>query len=789
MSDVLDWFVSCPRGLEPLLAEELLGLGASEALERAGGVACRGRRDLAYRACLWSRLASRVLLPLNRFELADADALYAGARAVDWPDHFSPDSTFAIEVAGHSPAVTHTHYAGLKVKDAIADAFRERCGRRPNVDTGSPAIRVHLHLGRDGATVSLDLSGDSLHRRGYRGGTGEAPLKENLACALLLRAGWPDIAAAGGALVDPMCGSGTLLIEAAWMAADVAPALSRHRFGFEAWLDHVPAAWNELKREAQSRRDLGLKHLPPLLGRDLDPVVLGHARRNALNAGLGEAINWEAGDLLQARPCGQIPGLLLTNPPYGERMSGVGSGASFPRRMQQRPDRAAPSVPPPRPATVSRRAEGEIIKLYTLLGATLKQHFGGWRAAVLTARPDLGPRIGLRADAIHSFYNGDLPCKLLQFAVAAPAIVQPATGPAPADGAFANRLAKNRRHLGKWARRSGVDCYRLYDADLPDYALAVDLYTAGEVHLHVQEYAAPKDVDPVKAEKRLREALSHLQKAFDLPSSRLHFKQRSVQHGHAQYEKQGENLRVLEVEEHGCRLLVNLDDYLDTGLFLDHRALRGRLQQEAAGRRLLNLFCYTGAASVHAALGGARQTVSVDLSNTYLRWAQRNFRLNGFDAGIIDGRSGPGPTAAGAPGSPWQRSASRRPSAPMPATPHMLVRDDCMAWLERSAADPQCRYDLIFCDPPTFSNSARLIDVFDVQRDHLALIGRARALLAPGGVLYFSTNRRKFKLDPAAVQGAHCVDITAQTLDEDFKRPPPAHRCWRITHPQPDAQG
>ncbi|MGQ0697089.1 MAG: bifunctional 23S rRNA (guanine(2069)-N(7))-methyltransferase RlmK/23S rRNA (guanine(2445)-N(2))-methyltransferase RlmL [Panacagrimonas sp.] len=739
MIEAFPLFVTCPRGLEPLLATELLGLGASEAKERSGGVACSGDRALAYRACLWSRLASRVLMPLANFPLVDADGLYAGALAIDWPELFSPDSTFSIQVAGHSPAVTHTHFAGLKVKDAIADRFREKIGRRPDVNTDDPDIRVHVHLDRAEANISLDLSGASLHRRGYRSDTGEAPLKENLACAILLRAGWPEIAARGGALIDPMCGSGTFLIEGAWMAGDVAPGLMRHRFGFEAWLEHVPKVWLELKREAQSRRDLGLKNLTPLLGRDLDPRVLGFARRNAQNAGVLDAIDWQQGDLLDARPMGSVPGLIVTNPPYGERMA----------------------------------AEGEVIKLYSLLGSTLKTQFPGWRAAVFTARPDLGPRIGLRADAMHSFYNGDLLCKLLQFGIAE-APQGPWAEAAPAGGGeFGNRLAKNLKHLGKWARRSGVSCYRVYDADLPDYALAVDLYQADELHLHVQEYAAPKTVDPVKAEKRLREALAHLQSAFELPASRIHFKQRAIQRGSSQYEKQGEDLRVLEVEELGCKLLVNLDDYMDTGLFLDHRAMRLRLQKEAGAKRVLNLFCYTGAASVHAAVGGARSTMSVDLSNTYLHWAERNFRQNGLGASFPKIREP-------RDNSPWRGKASPRPS---PLTPHTLVRADCMAWLREAGSNPAQRFDLIFCDPPTFSNSKKLDDVFDIERDHVELIRLSAALLAPGGVLYFSTNKRKFKLDPAAVEGLESEDITHQTLDEDFKRPPPAHRCWRILSP------
>lgn len=747
MSASISLFVTCPRGLEPLLATELLNLGALTAKERNGGVACEGELALAYRACLWSRLASRVLLPLTNFPLSSADDLYDGTLSVDWTGLMNPGASFSIEVAGRSQAVNHTHYAGLKVKDGVADCFRNKTGSRPNVDTANPDIRIHLHLSRDEATLSLDLSGESLHRRGYRSGTGEAPLKENLACAILLRAGWPDIAARGGALVDPMCGSGTFLIEAAWMAADIAPGLLREHFSFKAWTGHDPLLWREISRDAQSRRDKGLANLPRMMGRDIDGRVLNFARRSMHNAGLGDAIDWQQGDLVDARPLA-AEGLLVCNPPYGERMA----------------------------------AEGEVIKLYSLLGTTLKTHFGGWRAAMLTSRADLAPRVGLRADAMHSFFNGDLPCKLLQFGINAPAPAPTAASDAPkaavdiGDAApFANRLAKNIKHLGKWARRSGTTCYRIYDADLPEYALAADLYQTvdQQTHLHVQEYAAPKTIDPIKAEKRLREALGALQQRFELPASNLHFKLRAVQRGSSQYEKQSENLKVMEVEEHGARLLVNLDDYLDTGLFLDHRALRLRIQKAAAGKRMLNLFCYTGAASVHAAVGGAEQTISVDLSNTYLHWAERNLRLNGMEA---DFQARPA-MATGAGSSPWRgKSAATTASQ----APHQLIRADCMTWLEQAAAEGTRSFDLIFCDPPTFSNSKKLEGVFDIQRDHLALVRNCAALLAPGGVLYFSTNMRRFKLDPAVSEGLEVSEITAATLDEDFKRGTPPHRCWEV---------
>ena len=718
----LPLFVSCPRGLEPLLVDEMTSLGATRAQPRNGGVEATGELSLVYRACLESRLASRVLLPLRQFPLEDPDALYAGARELDWPSLFPVDACFAVEVAGRSPVVRHTHFAGLRIKDAIADQFRERCGQRPDVDARQPDISVHLHLSRQSATLSLDLSGDSLHRRGYRVGTGEAPLKENLASALLLRAGWPAIAQAGAPLIDPMCGSGTLLIEGAWMAAGIAPGLRRQRFGFQAWRGHDSALWGRILEQARRRGEAGIAALPPILGFDEDPKVLGLARRNVERAGLAGHIELATGDATRIHAPAGTPGLWLSNPPYGERLGG----------------------------------EAEVVKLLSLLGHRLRHGFPGWRAALFTARPDLAPRLGLRAQSIHAFYNGDLECKLLSFDV-------PADPPANSDGAFANRLAKNLRHLSKWSKRQDVDCYRIYDADLPEYAVAVDLYrsAAQETRLHVQEYAAPAGIDPVKAEKRLRESLVALQDQFDLPARAIHLKQRRVQKGKHQYQRQSEQGEFLEIIEHGCRLWVNLDEYLDTGLFLDHRPMRRRLQAESAGKRVLNLFCYTGAATVHAARGGARSTLSIDLSNTYLQWAQRNLALNGIQAR-------------------FERREARTPERGV-APPHRLLRADCMSWLANPPSDGTGPFDLIFCDPPTFSNSKKLEGVFDVDRDHVTLIRGCMQRLAPGGTLYFSTNRRRFKLDTAALPGLQARDITPATLDEDFRRGTAAHRCWSIT--------
>jgi 23S rRNA (guanine2445-N2)-methyltransferase / 23S rRNA (guanine2069-N7)-methyltransferase len=737
VSDSIPVFVSCGQGMEPLLAIELNGLGASEVRERRGGVMANVSWSDAYRICLWSRLASRVLLPLCSEAVADTDGLYQLARSIDWPTYFHVDRSFAIEVAGRAQALTHSHYAALKIKDAIADAFREQCGRRPDVSADYPDVRVHLHLADAACTLSLDLAGESLHRRGYRDSGGAAPLKENLAAALLLRAGWPEIAARGGALVDPLCGSGSLLIEAAWIAGDIAPGILRQRFGFQSLTSYNAAKWLALSDDAEERRRAGAKNIPSMLGQDIDAEALRSAQANARLAGIDRHIEWRQNDFAAARPIGATPGLLITNPPYGERLG----------------------------------TEADLIKLYSLLGVAIKQNFPGWRAAVFTGRPELGPRLGLRAEKIYNFYNGDLPCKLLLFDILQVDPSLPAAAGKAED--FANRLRKNHKHLAKWAKRSGVFCYRVYDADLPDYAVAIDLYPTERLRVHVHEYAPPKTIDPNAAERRLRDALAVIQTEFGVPTTAMHFKVRQQQKGNEQYSRQEKRSEFHEIDEHGCRLKVNLDDYVDTGIFLDHRPLRRRIQAESAGKRFLNLFCYTGTATVHAARGGALATCSVDLSANYLEWSRQNLELNGYAAML----EAPGAAAQTA----WRGPRSQVPHGRSHA--HRLLRADCLVWLrEQAATNAAQRFDLILCDPPTFSNSKRMDDTLDVQRDHVELIENCMRLLTPGGTLYFSNNRRRFKLEAESLAMFDIADITAQTLDEDFKRPPPPHRCWMIRH-------
>jgi len=705
-------FAPCAKGLEALLADELRALGAESTKETVAGVYFEADLETAYRSVLWSRLASRVLLPLSAFAAEDDHALYAACQQIDWSEHLLPEGTLAVDVNLVDSRLTHDRFAAQRVKDAIVDQIRERHGVRPSVDTDAPDLRISLYVRRDQASLALDLSGGGLHRRGWRIAQGSAPLKETLACAMLLRAGWPEIAAAGGSLLDPMCGSGTLPIEAVRMAADVAPGLLRRHDGLRGWLKFDRALWQRLVDEAGVRAERGLAAFTAdVEGRDADPEIIATARRNAEAAGLHGRIRFGVGAVAELPPADdRKPGLVICNPPYDERLAADAG-------------------------------------LYRQLGSALKRGYAGWRAAILTADETLGKATGLHAEKRYMLFNGPLRCTLLRIdRIEAPGSRPDRPAPPLSDGAtmVANRLRKNLQKLRRWRERDGIDCYRAYDADLPEYAAAIDVYreAGGERRefLHIQEYQAPTTIPEEVTRARLTELIRAAASVFELARDRIAIKTRSRGKGGSKYgviERRGE---TIVVQEHGLLFEVNLFDYLDTGLFLDHRPVRRRIREIAAGRRVLNLFAYTGAASVHAAGGGAASTTSVDLSATYLEWAARNLALNGF-------------------------SGER----------HRLVQADVMRWL----ANERNRYDLIFCDPPTFSNSARAGD-FDVQRDHVELLQAALDRLAPGGQLLFSNNYRRFKLDAEAFAGMACEEISAQMLPPDFARNPRIHRVWEF---------
>ena len=717
MTSQYRFFATAPKAMEGLLAAELKSLGAADVQEARAGAGFQGDIAAAYRICLWSRIANRVLLPVAQFAAPDPEALYHGVMDVDWREHLDPTGTLAVDFSTVRSQINHSQFGAQKVKDAIVDQLRRETGERPSVDRDRPNLRINVYLHRDQATVYIDLSGDSLHRRGYREQGVEASLKENLAAAILQRAAWPEIARQGGALVDPMCGSGTLPIEAAMMAADIAPGLERGYWGFIGWRLHDAATWQALMADARKRREKGLARMPSIRGYDYNRRAVAIARDNAERAGLADYIQFELAAIERCpAPAPGSSGLVVVNPPYGERMS-----------------------------------EHEALRpVYGALGDCLKNHYQGWRAAVITSDAELGKCIGIRARRIHTLFNGALACMLLQFDVE-PRWYMGADRPAPTEkprdpGAemFANRLRKNLKQLARWCEREQVSCFRAYDADMPEYALAIDIYQAEERWVVVQEYTAPASVDADKAEARRRAALSVLPEVLEAPEQRVVFKERRRQKGSAQYEKLQSAERFHEVREGPCRFWVNFEDYLDTGLFLDHRQTRALIGQLAKGKRFLNLFAYTATATVYAGLGGATATTTVDMSNTYLDWARRNLELNGLRG-----------------------------------SKHETLRADCTDWLAQAQQEGR-RYGLIFLDPPTFSNSKFMEDSFDVQRDHVALIRGAVVLLEPGGVLIFSNNFRRFKLDTEALADLDIEDISAATLPPDFARNPKIHRCWKI---------
>jgi len=721
----LKFLASAPRGLSDLLARELKSCGASELRERSTGVAFTGTLESAYRACLWSRTANRVFLELASFEASDAEGFHAAVRRLDWTAQLAPGATLACDFSGRHPAITHTHFGALKLKDGIVDALREATGSRPDIALERPDVRVHAHAHGTRLTVAIDLAGESLHRRGYRGAAGEAPLKENVAAGMLLRAGWEALAAQGAEFLDPLCGSGTLCIEAALIALDRAPALTRDYFGFLGWGGHDAPLWERLRAEALARARAGEAGSATMDGRDRDAHAIRTARENAARAGVAARVQLEVGALAEAAPLeGRDPGrpgLLATNPPYGVRLE----------------DREG-----------ARAVHRE-------LGAVLRARFGGWSAAVLTGAPELGMELGLRAYRTHTLWNGSIECRLLRIEVGPQSEREPGTlGKGVAhlkdtSGArmFANRLTKNLKRLRAWAGRAGVSCYRLYDADMPEYAFAIDLYRTldpEEDWLCVQEYAAPAEIEREAVQRRRGEVLASLPGVTGVAPERIRVRTRRRTPRGEQYDKLAALERFHLVAEAGLRFRVNFDDYLDTGLFLDHRLTRARLRAAAGAKSFLNLFAYTGAATVYAAAGGARASVSVDLSRTYLEWAQENLSVNGL-AGPV----------------------------------HGFVQADCREWLA-AAAERQARFDLIFLDPPTFSNSKRMEGVLDIARDHPQLIDASARLLAPGGLLVFSTNAQRFRL-AGELSGRYSVaDVSAATLPEDFARNPRIHRCYDI---------
>lgn len=697
------------NGLENLLVEELNKLGISDAKPVQAGVKFKATDKQIYRCCIWSRIASRFVRVLSEFNCQDDMDLYLSASAVNWSSHFNADKKLIVDFNGTNREIRNSQYGAMKVKDAIVDSFNKKNLPRPTISKEEPDLRIHVRLHKEKAILGIDMVGSGLHHRGYRTEAGRAPLRETLAAAIVKRSGWQ----LGSSLLDPMCGSGTLLIEAALIACNIAPGVNRAYWGFESLNDFDAELWAEVKAEANVQARKGVKNNDTkFYGFDNDSKVIRTARENARRAGVDSCIHFENGDAAKiTKPADFQNGVVICNPPYGERLG----------------------------------TEPGLIALYTAFGAQLKQEFGGSTASIFSSSDELLSCLRMRADKQFKLNNGALPCHQKNYSISARRTDN--NGPDSQSDViiapdFSNRLKKNLSKIGKWARKQELDCYRVYDADLPDYNVAIDVYLD---HVVIQEYAAPKTISEEKAKRRLTDVIRATIQVMGIEANNVVLKTREKKRGNSQYQKLNQDSSNLVVEEYGVKLIVNLHDYLDTGLFLDHKITRRKLAEMANGKDFLNLFAYTGSATVHTACAGAKSTTTVDMSKTYLDWAKENLKLNG--------------------------QVGRQ---------HKFEQADCLQWLKNASET----YDLIFIDPPTFSNSKRMETTFDVQRDHVELMRDLKRLLRSGGTIVFSNNKRHFKMDLDALKelGLSANNISSQTLPLDFQRNKHIHNCWLIQH-------
>lgn len=702
-----NFIVTAAKGLDELLKleiAELLSIPSEKIQDFArvqpGQVSFEADLRDAYKICLSSRLANRVLIVLNRGSASNAEELYELAAKIDWPQQFGSSATFAVQFVGVSQAINNTQFGALKVKDAIVDSFVEDGQARPNVERQSPDVQVHVRLRRESAAICIDLSGTSLHRRGYREASGEAPLKEQLAAAILYRSGWHKNT--DKALLDPMCGSGTIAIEGAMIAANIPPNLDRDVWGFDYWYGHKAKEFSEVKQalSLQQKTPEG-----PIYAFDISTKVLDVAMINAENAGVESYIQFKQCDAVHTTVEEKV-GYIVSNPPYGERLDDyVG-----------------------------------LLPLYSQFGSHLKANFANWNVALLSSNDSLLKALKLRAYKRFKLFNGKLETQLACYKLTEDNLQS--FDAKPNEDEFSNRLSKNVNRLKSWRKRSNTNAYRIYDADLPNYNFAIDCYADWVI---VQEYAPPKTIPEVVAQERLAKAILHIPHILQVDKKKIVLKVRKKQEGKNQYQKVDAKQTLIKVEENQATFLINPSDYLDVGLFLDHRLTRQRFAGECRNKHVLNLFCYTGSVSVHAALQGAKSITSVDMSNTYIQWAKDNFAVNSLHGA------------------------------------YEFIQADCLTWLSRCATAQ--KFDVMFIDPPSFSNSKRMDNDWDVQRDHVSLLSDAKEMLAKSGKIYFSNNLRSFKLkqDEVEALGFTVANISAQTIDEDFKRNQKIHHCWILT--------
>lgn len=728
MEVYVEFVATCPARLEDLLAGELKDLGADAVRPLSGQVSFSGTLETGLRTCVWSYLASRVIAVLARIDAGSSDELYASLSALPWEEHLSSQASFMVDAHGTNAQLKNTQFSAERAKDAIVDRIYARQGVRPSVDRVRPDTVVSLRIRDARATVGIVLTGARpLFARGV-GQRRQIGLRSDYAAALIRMGGWDGCSPLAFLTVGE-----ALALEAALYAENVAPGLLRSRLGCEAWGGFDAARAEKLIAQARAARR------PPqaaLVSLDEGPQSGARLRRSLRELGLATELRDGALD----DAVGADARLLILDGSWVFEDALVQQIA-----LRDHVERVLLACPQAACAVLCSR-QG----LAGLLGAEPLQ----------TRRVPLG-----RADAVMECIEASavrprprVPCKAPDGSAHDVAVS------VPASDQFAARLAKVARERRKWAAQEDISCYRVYDADLPDYALAIELYGSlgdkGSSWLSIAEYAPPASVDPDLARARLCDAVAIAPAVLGIDPRHVSLRTRSRGRGGSQYAAEGTETAhaVHIIDEGGLEFEVDFGRHLDCGIFLDHRITRAELREmmkrAPAPKRFLNLFAYTGTATCYAADGGALETTTVDLSRPSLDWAARNMARNGF------GGAG-----------------------------HRFVQADVLAWVdEQRHARGASRYELIFCDVPTFSNSARMrTSSFDVQRDHAELLIGVSRLLSEEGVCIFSCNLRSFKPDTDALAraGVSLEDIAARTIPHDFERNPRIHSCFIVRRVRP----
>ncbi|CAL4323131.1 bifunctional 23S rRNA (guanine(2069)-N(7))-methyltransferase RlmK/23S rRNA (guanine(2445)-N(2))-methyltransferase RlmL [Buchnera aphidicola] len=696
-----DLFISTIFGCEDLLEKELNILGATNLKLIKGGIYCSVNKHVLYNILMWSRIASRVFLCIKNFSIQNSNDLYTNIYNIEWNTIFHHNDTFMIRFKGTNNIIRNTLFGTFIIKDAIMDYFYKKEFFRPIVNRVSADICITAFLFKNVVHIMLNLSGDALHQRGYsKISKNITPIKENLGMAIVLRSGWNF----KSLLIDPMCGSGTLLIEAAMFSSDRAPGLKRKKWGFQNWKNHDKKIWENTQKEALYKFEIGIKTCKQIfLGYDYNKNCIKEAKIHALNAGVDGIIQFSQKNINDFKNIFEKnhKGTILSNPPYGER----------------------------------HKTKNQVAALYIQIGFVSQKHFHQWNISIFSSSIYLLNFIQMPFYKKFFYKNGPLNCIQRNY-------IASSSSDDTCINEYKNRLNKNFKKFKKWKFLNNIDCFRVYNADLPNYNIIIDLYKNWMV---IQEYEAPKEINPEYAHKRLCQSVYYAKKILSIPINNIILKLRKKQKKGKQYEKFHHNNNFFEIQEYNLKFLVNLTDYLDTGIFFDKRLIRKLITNISYGKDFLNLFSYTGTASVAAASGGARSTTTIDISKTYIKWSMKNMSINHFTSNN-----------------------------------HIFIQQDCLDWLKISNK----KFDLIFVNPPTFSNSKKMKKFFYLKKDYLILMIHLKKILKNDGKIIFSSSTHNFDINIKHLNAIklYAKNITKKITPQDMIKNIHVHHSWLITH-------